>query len=333
MVDREHGRGASDVARRGLEFGEAVSSLFDSDELPERVEALGEVAAVRDQTPELTPQLRELLADESTPSRLRHAVAIELEGRGDVEGLMRSLHTPDNIALRGVLSALGRIGPEEALAEIERSEAPQATPEAARWAMRLLAYRYHRDDNDVLLDIPELLGHMVEPGDPEEVGAQSAAEEEARRAVREVERELPAIPISTRGGVGFTCGEQRHVALPAGEPGEIARTASEAPQVAAVVAAEFPPEPRFGPRYLVLTQPVEHDVGVALTTMSGFVRGVGTADAGRGELRGSLTSKRAPGGVVFVADFRADSDGFVIERLAIDGRVPSLQIQDDAVED
>lgn len=331
MADASHAEGASDQSGRGLELDEAVSRLFESDDVLQQVEALHEVAAVRERAPELTPQLRELLSDESAPNKLRHAVAIELEGRGDIEGLIESLRISDHLALRGVLSALGRSGPEEALEEIEQSELPEQASRAARWARRLLAYR-HRRDSEALLDVGELLSRQVEPDEPEELSVERATLEEARRVLREAEPSLPAVATSTEGAVAFTCGGQRHVALPAGDPREIATTAEEAPQVAALVAAEFPPEQTFGARYFVLTQPLDDGVGVSLTTMAGLVRAVGTAETSTGELQGTLISTRSPGAVIFSIEFTANDDGFFIGRFRFGGRVPSNHVEESATE-
>lgn len=120
------------------------------------------------------------------------------------ELLLRQLDVQETALFRSVVRSLGKIGDEQALKQLEAVRTPRDTTDrrSLEFSRVLISYRLRLDRH--LIPVPpaeELL--EVTGGISFEVGKASQAE--LRRALGQVESDLPAIPLAQAGAARLTC--------------------------------------------------------------------------------------------------------------------------------
>lgn len=159
--------------------------------------------------PGLGQMARRIARDPESATELRTTAAIELgrsAGAANRTALLELLSSEDPGITRRAAEGLGRIGDAAALEKLKslRPRDP-VVRRAFATAKTLLSYRLNEPSGRLAL--PEAR-EVLEIGKAKsrrlEVGAMAPRDIETMR--EEVERELPEIPVSTRGGLELDCG-------------------------------------------------------------------------------------------------------------------------------
>jgi hypothetical protein len=209
---------------------------------------------VRRDSPRAGPVLAAVMLDTRSCSDMRAAAAIALGRKARPEhrrALVEALKADPPNVLRRAAEALGRIGTREALPALGAVPVP-ADPAARRalaFARSLLAYRLG------------LRGERLRP--PGDSGALPVGEgatrlrpvrvgkKEGERVAADLERELPAIPVSLEGGVQLACAGDLLMVLPHARVPSVPTSAF----VAAVVLKRSPALGRFTLHLYLLSHP------------------------------------------------------------------------------
>lgn len=118
--------------------------------------------------------------------------------------LISHLTSKEPSVFAGVVQALGQIGDEESLVQLEKMTAPNdgAAAKTLAFAKVLLSYRL-RINRNLLAAPPEEDLLEVEGGSA--VATKKAKPETVREAIRDVQRRLPAIQLAEQGALQLLC--------------------------------------------------------------------------------------------------------------------------------
>jgi hypothetical protein len=293
-VDREQ------ISRRVTE-GELIAAVEGRSETIGGVEALKEL--IRRRSRKRTTILLRVVMDDEEPSDLRATAAVELgkeRRKGHQEALVAALGSKDPSVVRRSAEALGRIGDEaalEPLASVRLRRGP--VTRSVDFAKTLISYRLGLESNR--LQPPheaQRLGLNRRRAVPLEVATPRAREIEMILIL--LRRELPAIPVSPEGVLGFACGADRFLVV---FNRDVHRRKTLAPVAAksavpAVVLKRSPSLERYYVYEYILTHPAADDrlllFGVRTT---GVVAHFGEIklESARGEFRvGTVETRYSP---------------------------------------
>ena len=199
---------------------------------------------LRRRSPRIGPVLRDLVVDRAAPAELRGAAAIALGGKRDPDNqtaLIEALATAEPAVVRRASEALGRIGDEHALAALKRTrvEPGGGTGRSVAFAQTLIGYRLGLGSER--LEPPPAAELLHVARDRAVPLTFTPVKTEAFRAARpSLEEALPAIAISEKGSIRFTCrSEHLWIVVPEEVAGErIGARLSDRSAVAAVVLKE-----------------------------------------------------------------------------------------------
>ncbi|HEX8844141.1 MAG TPA: HEAT repeat domain-containing protein [Pyrinomonadaceae bacterium] len=150
---------------------------------------------------------RRVLDDTGQDASARNTAAIALGSEPvpeNRESLLRHLGEKNASVFRRVVQALGRIGDEDALEQLEKAQPPDDGParRAHAFAKSLIAYRLRLDRNRLATPAEQDLlkvegGITFETKKPEP--------ERLQRAIREARKDLPAVSLATEGAIELDC--------------------------------------------------------------------------------------------------------------------------------
>lgn len=189
----------------GLSESELVESV-QAETGPEVTQrALQELS--RRSSPRRLEVFRAVLEDPKHDSRIKRTAAVELGTEAlpeNQELLLSQVHTEDAPLFSRVLQSLGKIGDEEALAQLEQVDPPQTPPaiQALEFARSLMAYRLHLDRH-LIARPPD--SELVEVTDGIPVEAEAAGPELVREALQEARKDIPALAMTEEGALRVTC--------------------------------------------------------------------------------------------------------------------------------
>ena len=265
-----------------------------------RAEAMAMLAAT--DYPNVHRDLATVLLNEAEASETRVPAAMTLWRLGSVQAaevLERALAVNDQSTLAAVFTALGRIGPQTALAAIvqARRRARGLARARADFAATLIAHRYG------------LPGHVVTPPSSKEFlpvssGAVRAFRvtradaAEAELGLRSLAHEPVGVDLSERDAYRLRCDGNAWLLLlgadlsEEGAPGLLGRKA-----VAAVVASKQEATGLYSTRFLVLTSPVRGSRSAAVTVHrgTGELAFAGEAKVDGGEVAFAVRAVKAQG--------------------------------------
>ncbi len=211
---------------------------------PQQDRSLALKEFLRRRSPRIGPVLRDLVVDRAAPAELRGAAAMALGARRDPESeqsLIEALATTEPVIVRRASEALGRVGGEQALAALKRvrAESGGGTGRSVAFAQALIGYRLGLTQERLPSPPPdELLTVARERAVPLEFKAVTQAAIRAARPV--LEELLPAIAVSEKGSIRFTCrNEHLWIVVPKEVAGErVTVQLGKRSAVAAVVLKE-----------------------------------------------------------------------------------------------
>lgn len=260
-----------------------VEVVRGESEAAEPTEALRELLRRR---PERTPLLAEVVRDRKRPPETRATAAVAL-GRQTAPAaraaLVAALRDQDPLVLRRAAESLGKIGDREALAALERVDAPRGpTRRSVDFAKTLISYRLGLDEHR-LKRPPAREELQVERRRAQRLQARKPARGALERAMAGAAEELPGVPLTEEGALRFACGDHEFVVL-------LARDLTQRRDVAplrtrsAVVGAVLersPVEDRYFLSEYVLTDPWGRGSSIRLFGVrpNGAVAHVGEVDA------------------------------------------------------
>jgi hypothetical protein len=176
-------------------------------------DALKELA--RRTGPEPLATLGRILADATYPEEMRTTAAVALGRRPGAEAtLMAALVDPSPAVVRRAAESLGRTGTAAGLKALEITKLPEDPPArrallfARRLASARLAASSGRAETDPakLQPLHEKMAASLAP--------RSAEASQLELLHLTLEKELPALPVSSEGAVQLTCGNNRFLVLP-----------------------------------------------------------------------------------------------------------------------
>ena len=201
-------RPAQTLAERTL-----VEVVRGRSEAAEPAEALRELLRRR---PTRTPLLAEVVADRARPAEMRATAAVAL-GRQTApqakDALVPALRDPDPLVLRRAAEALGKVGDEQALAELERLEPPRGPARrSVDFAKTLISYRLGLDKHR-LKRPPAREELPVDRRRAQRLEAKPLPRGALERVLADAAEELPGIPVTEQGAQRFSCGGHEFVVL------------------------------------------------------------------------------------------------------------------------
>lgn len=202
------------MTRRGADiekFGETMSEeLLTEIALSKRGNEEANAALkkiIRRGDPRRRDVLRRVLDDTSQDASARNTAAVALGSESapeNRESLLRHLGEKNASVFRRVVQALGRIGDESALEQLEKTQPPDDGParRAHAFAKALIAYRLRLDRNrlakpaeEELLKVDGGVTFEIRKPDPERL----------QRAMKEAREDLPAVTLATDGAIELDC--------------------------------------------------------------------------------------------------------------------------------
>ena len=150
-----------------------------------------------------------VIEESSQPYEMRHAVALELGKEHTLENqriLLRSLKIKNDRVLSGVLYALGHIGDEKAL---EQLEVLDLRPDSRAYkdvlfTKYLIAYRLRLNKHRFVPPPAEELLN-IDRGQATKFTTKMADSAQLKKFYKQVKHQLPAIPLSDKGALQITC--------------------------------------------------------------------------------------------------------------------------------
>ena len=258
----------SDVEARPEAMGDEdlVAAAVGGAQVQERTAALKEL--LRRRSPRVRPLLGRMVADTAVPPEVRTTAAIALGREATAENeeaLRQALGSQDASVVAAAAASLARIGGRSAFDALSRAGAEPGAGAArsVTFARTLISYRLGLGAERLPDPSPTALLEVdrarAVPLPLEEVGP-----EDFRAGRRWLERELPAIPVTPRGSVRFSCrGEHLWLVLAEDMVGQGRLPVGERDRVAAAVLKESTcPDGWFVHEY-VLTHP-RQDGGAAV---------------------------------------------------------------------
>ena len=222
-----------------------VLNAFEPDQMPNDIGSDHLRSALADHTKPLRARLalkilaqrfpniaakeaRSVLEDRLAPEEIRSTAAVELGRHCDAAGedvLLDVLSDGNHAVLKHVIRSIGQIGHDRALARLESLRLPSGDGPASTalsFAKALISYRIGSHAHILKAEQGQL---QRIPLTPERIGLQfgDIAASDFERALPSIRRQLPAVPVTRKGGVAFVCGNSMHwilmheeVAQPAG---------------------------------------------------------------------------------------------------------------------
>ncbi|MEM6760259.1 MAG: HEAT repeat domain-containing protein [Pseudomonadota bacterium] len=240
-----------------LELGRAMRMLVANDRSDASVAALARV-----------------LGDADTTASLRAQAAANLgriAGPAATKGLLAALPDAPARTQIAILTALARVGTQDALAAVTRLTAPPGTrlADMRDFAATLIAVRAG-------IDIPKGAQNAVLPKTTA-IKTRAETAKTARSVITALADAGFDTALTPERALSYTCEDTKHVVLFA-EPLAGARAAAALQRhsmIAGIVACEDRAAHRFVARYIIVTQPERAGVRVSLVTPNGAVAFVG----------------------------------------------------------
>ena len=308
--------------------------MFDEEALPEsasdeqlvatveeRIGGVGRTLAIKElgrrRSPLSTDVLTRLVSDRTEPEDVRTAATVALghqDSEAAREALVAALSSREASVAHRAAEALGRVGDANALNALESATVPEGpVSRSAGFAQSLIAYRLGIDDHrlprpseDALLDPDSENTEPVEVRTPDT--------EELRRAIADLERDLPSMTASSGGALSLTCGNSEYVVVLNGElqRGEPLQRLQGAPAMPAVVLKLSGGLDRFYLHAYTLTHPVgPGDLELLVTRTTGDTVLFGSARIENGRATFSLRATATPYSPT--ADLEGTFDGTQLE--------------------
>lgn len=150
-----------------------------------------------------------VIEDSSQPYEMRYTAALELGKEHTLENqeiLVRSLKIKDDRVLSGVSHALGHIGDEKALEQLETIDIrPGSRPyEDVLFAKHLIAYRL-RLNKHLFVSPPAEDLLTVDKSKATEFTTKIADTSQLKKIYEQVKHQLPAVPLSDKGALQIIC--------------------------------------------------------------------------------------------------------------------------------
>ena len=201
------------LSRRVTE-GELIAAIEGRSETLGGVEALKEL--IRRRSRKRTTILMRVVIDDGQPADLRATAAVELgkeRRKGHQEALVAALGSKDPAVVRRSAEALGRIGDAaalDALASVRLRGG--AVRRSVDFAKTLISYRLGLESHRLQPPSEARRMHLDRRrAVPLEISTPRARELES--IIPALRRELPAIPVSPEGVLGFSCGADRFLVV------------------------------------------------------------------------------------------------------------------------
>lgn len=196
---------------------ESLDDALSEDELIEAIQGrrpeLPRLNALKHFVTLDSPQKRKVfqsvLEDTSQPSKVMYTAAFELgkeHTRENREILVKSLKIKDDRVLRGASRALGLIGDEKALEQLEALNVPPKSiaSQDVLFAKHLIAYRLKLNKHRFALPrASDIL--TVDKRHAAKFTSKTAAPAHVKDIYKQVKHQLPAIPLSEQGALQITC--------------------------------------------------------------------------------------------------------------------------------